>query len=201
MQQSINRLYPAKINEYVLFITEKASSTGQKGFMPLGGQYGYVYKSKDKNTPAHELGHGVFRLEHPWSNKLIKTPQAATNLLMDYAGGAELSHFDWKQINEPKLKLYTFQKQEEGSYETDGHYSTVYLVCLMLGMNPDLALKLAIASEAPDTTIHSETKFEINDTWANRTHQLETHSLTDGFHGADELITALLFMYTKPDDI
>ena len=201
MQQSINRLYPAKINEYVLFITEKASSTGQKGFMPLGGQYGYVYKSKDKNTPAHELGHGVFRLEHPWSNKLIKTPQAATNLLMDYAGGAELSHFDWKQINDPKIKIYAFQKQAEGSYETDGHYSTVYLVCLILGMNPDLALKLAIAGEAPDTTIHSETKFEINDTWANRTHQLETHSLTDGFHGADELITALLFMYTKPDDI
>ena len=116
MQQSINRLYSAKINEYVLFITEKASSTGQKGFMPLGGQYGYVYKSKDKNTPAHELGHGVFRLEHPWSNKLIKTPQAATNLLMDYAGAAELSHFDWKQINDPKLKLYTFQKQTEGEF-------------------------------------------------------------------------------------
>ena len=116
MQQSINRLYPAKINEYVLFITEKASSTRQKGFMPLGGQYGYVYKSKDKNTPAHELGHGVFRLEHPWSNKLIKTPQASTNLLMDYAGGAELSHFDWKQINDPKLKLYTFQKQTEGEF-------------------------------------------------------------------------------------
>ena len=114
MQQSINRLYPAKINEYVLFITEKASSTGQKGFMPLGGQYGYAYKSKDKNTPAHELGHGVFRLEHPWSNKLIKTPRASTNLLMDYAGAAELSHFDWKQINDPKIKIYAFQKQEEG---------------------------------------------------------------------------------------
>ena len=116
MQQSINRLYPAKINEYVLFITEKASSTGQKGFMPLGGQYGYAYKSKDKNTPAHELGHGVFRLEHPWSNKLIKTPRASTNLLMDYAGAAELSHFDWKQINDPKIKIYTFQKQEEGEF-------------------------------------------------------------------------------------
>ena len=114
MQQSINRLYPAKINEYVLFITEKASSTGQKGFMPLGGQYGYAYKSKDKNTPAHELGHGVFRLEHPWSNKLIKTPRASTNLLMDYAGAAELSHFDWKQINDPKIKIYAFQKQTEG---------------------------------------------------------------------------------------
>ena len=114
MQQSINRLYPAKNNEYVLFITEKASSTGQKGFMPLGGQYGYAYKSKDKNTPAHELGHGVFRLEHPWSNKLIKTPRASTNLLMDYAGAAELSHFDWKQINDPKIKIYAFQKQTEG---------------------------------------------------------------------------------------
>lgn len=33
---------------------------------------------------------------------------------MDYAGGAELSHFDWKQINDPKIKIYTFQKQTEG---------------------------------------------------------------------------------------
>ncbi len=116
MQHSINRLYPAKDNEYVLFITQKSSSTGQKGFMPLGGQYGYVYASADDKTPAHELGHGVFRLEHPWNNKLIKTPQASTKLLMDYSSGTVLSLFDWKQINDPKIKIYAFQKQEEGEF-------------------------------------------------------------------------------------
>ncbi|WP_123891995.1 MULTISPECIES: hypothetical protein [Chryseobacterium] len=86
-------------------------------------------------------------------------------------------------------------------YETDGHYSTVYLVCLMLGMDSKLAQQLATATEAPDTTMHSAKKYELNDTWANRFHQLNTHSLTNGFHGSDELITALLFLYTEVSDI
>ena len=98
MQQSINRLYPAKNNEYVLFITEKASSTGQKGFMPLGGQYGYVYKSKDKNTPAHELGHGVFRLEHPWSNHLNEK---------EFKGFYKVKNDKWVFDEQGNHELYT----------------------------------------------------------------------------------------------
>lgn len=86
-------------------------------------------------------------------------------------------------------------------YETDGHYSTVYLTCLMLGMDNQLAQQLATATEAPDTTMHSAIKYELNDTWANRFHQLNTHSLTNGFHGSDELITALLFLYTESSKI
>ncbi len=82
-------------------------------------------------------------------------------------------------------------------YETDGHYSTVYLVCLMLGMNEYDAEELAIATEAPDTTIHSETDFELNDTWFDSHPQEDIHSLTGGFHGIEEFITALKFLWLK----
>ena len=38
---------------------------------------------------------------------------------MDYNEGQDFFYRDWKQINDPKVKLYAFQKQSEGEY----HYS------------------------------------------------------------------------------
>ncbi|WP_327985439.1 hypothetical protein [Bergeyella porcorum] len=68
-------------------------------------------KAKNK-TAAHELGHGVFKLEHPWEE--YGSIQSNSNLLMDYSSGEIISHLDWKQINDPKFKIYAFQKQESG---------------------------------------------------------------------------------------
>lgn len=113
-QQQINALYKATGARYVLFITDKKSSTGQKGYMRLNGQFGYVYNNAQDKTGAHELGHGVFKLEHPW--KAYGTTQSATPLLMDYSTGEELSHLDWKQINDPAFKLYAFQSQSSGEF-------------------------------------------------------------------------------------
>lgn len=93
----------------------------------------------------------------------------------------------------------TKEKNKEKSvfYETDGHYSTVYLVCLMLGMPEDKAEELAIATENPDTDVHSETDFVVDETWGYTKSQKEIHSLTGGFHGIEELLTALKFIYLK----
>jgi hypothetical protein len=93
-------------------------------------------------------------------------------------------------------------KRNENSalfYETDGHYSTVYLVCLMLEMNELDAEELAIAAEAPDTTIHNEMDFELNDTWISPDYQGPVHSLTGGFHGIEEFMTAVKFLWLKID--
>ena len=111
-QQKINALYQGTDNSYVLFITNKASSTGQKGYMRLNGQFGYVFKSGLVKTPAHELGHGIFKLEHPFET--YKTTESSTDLLMDYSEGTVLNHQDWKQINDPAFKLYAFQSQSSG---------------------------------------------------------------------------------------
>lgn len=113
-QQQINALYKGTDARYVLFVTEKQSSTTQKGYMRLNGQFGYVYKNAQEKTGAHELGHGIFKLEHPW--KAYGTTQSATSLLMDYNTGEELSHLDWKQINDPAFKLYAFQSQSSGEF-------------------------------------------------------------------------------------
>ncbi|GAA6765931.1 hypothetical protein AAFH68_18700 [Flavobacterium sp. CGRL1] len=203
-QQGINNLVKKskdyKENAYYLIYSDLSSSKLEVlGFMPLKGQFGYVFNTDNASIAGHELGHGIFGLEHPFTNK---SDERKTNFLMDYNDGQEIWHNDWKQINDPKFKLYLFQNDSDGEYETDGHYSTVYLVSLMLGMDPAKALELAIATEAPDTTIHSPMNFELNDTWGHPGGpQQEIHSLTGGFHGIEEFFTAIKFLYTQITDI
>ncbi len=137
-QQQINKLYKGTDARYVLFVTNKNSSTGQNGYMRLNGQFGYVYNNAPQKTGAHELGHGVFKLEHPW--KAYQTTKGATELLMDYSTGEELSHLDWKQVNDPAFKLYAFQGQSSG--EIGGGF----------GLTPDFKFVKANTS----TVIHGD---------------------------------------------
>jgi len=111
-QQAINNLYHGPANSYVLFITDKASSANIQGYMRLNGQFGYVFNSANEKTPAHELGHGIFKLEHP--SEQYKTSESSTDFLMDNSSGTVLNHLDWKQINDPAFKLYAFQSQASG---------------------------------------------------------------------------------------
>lgn len=115
-QQKINSLYQSTESSYVLFITNKTSSTGQQGYMRLNGQFGYVFNSETAlyKTPAHELGHGIFKLEHTF--EVYKTEEKSTDLLMDYSSGTVLNHQDWKQINDPAFRLYAFQSQSSGEF-------------------------------------------------------------------------------------
>ena len=132
-QQNINTLYQGTDNSYVLFITDKASSTGQQGYMRLNGQFGYVFKSGLPKTPAHELGHGIFKLEHPF--ELYKTPELSTDLLMDYSQGTVLNHQDWKQINDPAFKLYAFQSQASGESQAECNKKLMTLHSSLISRN------------------------------------------------------------------
>ena len=106
-----------KENTYYIFLVN--DGTGNHGYMRLGGQYGFVYLSPTLSqgegvarTIAHELGHGIFKLEHPFKGK--NADKGKTTALMDYNEGQDFFYRDWKQINDPKVKLYAFQKQSEG---------------------------------------------------------------------------------------
>ena len=101
-----------KDNTYYIFLVN--DSTGDHGYMRLGGQYGFVY-STNARTIAHELGHGIFKLEHPFKGK--NADKGKTTALMDYNEGQDFFYRDWKQINDPKVKLYAFQKQSKGELE------------------------------------------------------------------------------------
>ncbi|TDO72748.1 fibronectin type III domain protein [Flavobacterium chryseum] len=102
-----------KYNEktYYVLYTGKSGQNGYDGFMPLGGQYAFVFDNSLK-TAAHELGHGIFGLKHPFSTK---SESGKTNLLMDYGAGTVLSHNDWDIIHSGGWKFYGFQKSSSGA--------------------------------------------------------------------------------------
>ena len=117
-QQKIINAYKATgevaNDTYYVFITNAKSSTGQGGYMALGGQFGFVFDQTER-TLAHELGHGIFKLAHPFKKK----QQGSVPSLMDYTTDENLLFADWKQINDPAFKIGIFQGQSEGEY----HYS------------------------------------------------------------------------------
>ncbi len=87
------------------------------GFMPKTRQWGFIFqahttglenKSDQATTLAHELGHGVFALGHPFGENPEKAPVADT-WLMDYAHGTELAYPNWAYMSDKGLKLYLFQ--------------------------------------------------------------------------------------------
>jgi predicted Zn-dependent protease len=107
-------------DSYYVLVTNIPSSKGLAGFMPLKRQFGFIFskatdKEEDKGstvkTIAHELGHGIFGLQHPFTEYKTTTP---TDLLMDYGTGTEFSHNDWQILHAPGLQLYLFQGDEAG---------------------------------------------------------------------------------------
>ncbi|MCC9063561.1 fibronectin type III domain-containing protein [Flavobacterium piscisymbiosum] len=97
---------------YYVIYTGKPGQDGYKGFMPLGGQYAFVFSDGDLKTAAHELGHGIFGLKHPFATK---GESGKTDLLMDYGTGTVLSHNDWDIIHSGGWKFYGFQSSSSGA--------------------------------------------------------------------------------------
>lgn len=116
---------------YYVFIGDiQISDANIAGFMPLKRQFGYVFTQnantleKQARTLAHELGHGVFGLEHTWDE--FKFGQGATNFLMDYGNGTVLNHLDWKKMHAPGIQIYWFQGDEDGQYNDKEYISKVF---------------------------------------------------------------------------
>ncbi|WP_178346962.1 fibronectin type III domain-containing protein [Arenibacter palladensis] len=115
------------INKYYVFVFGSVVKPSKPigGFMPLQRQFGFVFTGNDNQnadeegkgelakTIAHEIGHGVFALQHPF-DQYGKDTEGKTDWLMDYANGSLLSHTDWKQLHNPELKFYVFQDDEDG---------------------------------------------------------------------------------------
>ena len=114
-QREINNVLKSRTDfnksAYYLILTNKKPSTKEeKGLMPLGRQFGYVYLNNgaDEHTVAHELGHGAFQLKHPFSTKSYGFSEKETNWLLDYKGGDKIPYVHWKEIHNPKLRIGLF---------------------------------------------------------------------------------------------
>ncbi|WP_417940285.1 fibronectin type III domain-containing protein [Flavobacterium sp. RS13.1] len=109
---------------YYVIYTGKAGQNNYKGFMPLGSQYAFVFNNGNLKTAAHELGHGIFGLKHPFETE---AESGKTDLLMDYdEEGTRLSHNDWDIIHSGGWKFYGFQKSSSGAHVEVGNMEQLY---------------------------------------------------------------------------
>ncbi len=84
--------------------------------MVRGRSVGFITSVADNRTIAHELGHGVFGLEHTFPEVAKQT----TNNLMDYGTGTHLTHAQWKIMHARKPAYSWFDSEEDGSlYDQD----------------------------------------------------------------------------------
>ena len=107
-----------------LFVLDGAKGIeGQKGSllgeMPRKSRFGYLF-SKDgeelSKTIAHELGHGLFTLQHTFDSEYAgKKSQDTSSNLMDYAKGTSLAAFQWNVMANPAIFTAT-DKAEEGAF-------------------------------------------------------------------------------------
>jgi hypothetical protein len=74
-----------------------------QGFASLYGLYVGV---------AHELGHGMFSLKHPFDND-YKMPALSTDNLMDYNDGTHIAKWQWDLIHDPGVILRVFERDED----------------------------------------------------------------------------------------
>ena len=88
--------------------------------MPKKRAYGFVYLHEhDQGEPvaktiAHELGHGLFRLEHTFEAYPALT-KGSTNNLMDYGRGTRLHKYQWDLVHNPEAMLGWFQEEQESA--------------------------------------------------------------------------------------
>ncbi|HCX20466.1 MAG: hypothetical protein CMB80_05925 [Flammeovirgaceae bacterium] len=105
---------------YYVFLVDRAENASKLGYMPRKKQWGFIFTNGQSTetittTIAHELGHGVYRLEHTFAEKGI--PQGQTQNLMDYAGGRQLYKYQWDYVHNPTSVITLFDDEEEAASE------------------------------------------------------------------------------------
>lgn len=105
----------------VMFLLGPAADQTE-GYMALNNRYGFIFcgnSPPEAHTIAHELGHGLLVLEHPFEESAEQVGKTLN--LMDYRKPHALTHFQqWKRIHD-KEEVGDFlrgvrQKEEEGRY-------------------------------------------------------------------------------------
>ncbi|WP_224484619.1 fibronectin type III domain-containing protein [Robertkochia aurantiaca] len=101
---------------YHIFVLGKdfRNSKALKGYMPVGRRWGFIFQESLRDTDqadiskmiAHELGHGVFGLEHSFSG-----PGEAESgqHLMDYGKGIFITQQEWGKISEAEQVISLFE--------------------------------------------------------------------------------------------
>ena len=114
LRDSYEEQHPLGKDEVCVFVLSSELSKSSKledveGLMPRKSRFGYIFTGNSPNgkslarTLAHELGHGLFTLQHSFDDEYGgKQSQNETVNLMDYTVGAtKLVAFQWNIISNP----------------------------------------------------------------------------------------------------
>ena len=123
---------------YLFVLNGATGLEGQKGGllgeMPRKSRFGYIFAGNSPNTEeivhtiAHELGHGIFTLQHTFDAEYGKDTQGTTNNLLDYKDGTDIAAFQWNVMANPAV-FTAMDKAKDGEINLkEGEY---------LGFTPD----------------------------------------------------------------
>jgi len=97
------------------------------GEMPRKSRFGYIFAGNSPNTEeivhtiAHELGHGIFTLQHTFDSEYGKGTIGTTNNLLDYTEtGTGLAAFQWNVMANPAVFTGT-DKASKGKLELNAN--------------------------------------------------------------------------------
>ena len=133
---------------YVFLVADVSSSrAGQsrRGFMPFKQQFGYIFTEQVTNlsqTIAHELGHGAFRLRHPFDE--FGLAKGTTDNLMDYSEGTALYKYQWDNVHDPEAMVGWLQGDEESASFVSDQYESEGILELLSTSNYVLGKKKVI---------------------------------------------------------
>ena len=121
---------------YLFVLNGATGLEGQKGDllgeMPRKSRFGYIFAGNSPNTEeiihtiAHELGHGIFTLQHTFDAEYGKGTRGKTNNLLDYPSNpldykekTELAAFQWNIMASPAI-FTALDKKKEGKLGKQG---------------------------------------------------------------------------------
>ena len=116
---------------YLFVLNGATGLEGQKGDllgeMPRKSRFGYIFAGNSPNTEeivhtiAHELGHGIFTLQHTFDSEYGKGTIGTTNNLLDYTEtGTGLAAFQWNVMANPAVFTGT-DKASKGKLELNAN--------------------------------------------------------------------------------
>ena len=131
-------------NAAYIFLVDKAQDRYQSvvGDMPRNQSVGYIFMQgntslSDARLVAHELGHGVYRLQHTFDYKHAEEDKYKTDNLMDYNQGDFLAHYQWRIMQDSVMFVWKSLQDDE-----DGMWLGVTYVFLEANANIGLGLAL-----------------------------------------------------------
>jgi TANFOR domain-containing protein len=104
---------------YYLFLVNNPQTPTALGYMPRNKQSGFIFIDNHGNnydkltqTIAHELGHGVFNLQHTFKEFPALT-EGSTDNLMDYSNGTKLYKYQWGKMRHSDIVIGLFEEDED----------------------------------------------------------------------------------------